>query len=72
MSDYNLCYNLGYIPKDDYIIREKQGLEPQTYGNINGCPCSNTIKYPVTQPDVNYSKQFIQIDPVSKKPIIPI
>lgn len=68
MSDYNL----GYIPKNDYIIREKQGLQPQTYGNLNGYPCSDTIKYPVTQIDVNYNKEFVQIDPVSKKIIISI
>lgn len=47
-------YKTGFISKDDYIIRLKQGLEPQSFGNIIGYPCNNAIKYPINLPNVNY------------------
>ena len=51
-------YNTGFISKKDYTIRLKQGLEPQTFGNLIGYPCNNAIKYPINLPNVNYNTDY--------------
>ena len=47
-------YKTGFISKNDYIERIKQGLSPQTFGNIIGYPCNKDIKYPINLPNVDY------------------